>query len=247
VPVTGLGHFNGAFDSEIHTVAEKESKITYKIKGIAQGMNLNLGIHGDESKCDGKDFEHGWLAAEAEYSRGRFAGSLGARTNGDKTLVDVVGVLGCNKLSVGAKASVDVASKQPPSDYNFGAQVSSCDYTAALYTEKKHSVLNISYFQKLGIKYRPHNCGAILSVGLRGNQPVRSLTFGTDYWVDADTTFRASAKVASDSDATVLQTQVEHRLTNPNVLLGVSAEFKCSPSNPCGPAKLGVNLTFGEF
>jgi len=246
VPVTGLGSFNGNLETEIHTVADKESKATYKIKGISQGVNVNLGAHLFDCKCDSKDFDHGWLAAEVEAIRGRFSGSIGTRSNGEKTLVDLTAVLGAsNKLSLGAKATIDVASKEPPTDINIGAQVTGCDYTAAAYTEKKRSVVNVSYFQNLGIKYRPHNFGAILSLGLK--KPVRSLTFGTDYWVDADTTVRASAKVSSDSDATILQTHVEHRLANPNVLLGVSAEFNCAPSNPCGPAKVGVSLTFGEF
>jgi len=153
--------------------------------------------------------------------------------------------LGCDKLSVGGKVVVDVASKQPPTDINFGAQLHGCDYTASAYTEKKRSVLNVAYYQRLGIPLRPHNFGAILSLGLK--KDTRSLTFGTDYWVDADTTVRASAKVESGSDTTVIQTHVEHRLANPNVLLGVSAEFNCSASNPCGPGKLGVGLTFGEF
>ena len=124
---------------------------------------------------------------------------------------------------------------------NFGAQLDGSDYVATASTEKKRSVLNLSYFQSVGKGY---TVGATATFGLV--KPSRTLTFGADYLVDVDTTVRAFAKVDSAKDVTVVATNVEHRLLHPNLLLGVSSEFNVSPSNVTA-GRMGINLTFGDF
>jgi hypothetical protein len=245
VPVTSMGRLNGTFESEFHTVADKESKTTYKVKP-AKGTSLKVGLSGLKTKEQSPNgFAEGWASAELEYATDYAAGSVGVRTDGQKTLVDGVASLGYDNVSVGGKVTVDTASRAAPTDYNFGAQYNGADYIASAFTENARKTLNFSYFQRLSSETRrPHNFGATLAFGLA--KPSRTLTVGTDYWVDADTTVRAQAKIDSASSNTQLLTAVEHRLINPNVLLGVAASFDVSPST-VSPGKVGVTLTFGEF
>ena len=64
--------------------------------------------------------------------------------------------------------------------------------------------------------------------------------------MDPDTVVRGFAKVESGRDVTVLSTNVEHRLSNVNALLSVSAEFNVAPA-AVTPGKLGVAVTLGDF
>jgi len=243
VPVRSLGQLNGTFESEFHTVAEKESKTSYKFSNLIKGGFVKVGITGvkADSKNDTADFPEGWATVEAEYSQEYVGGNVAVRTNGQKTLVDAVLAVGYDNLSVGGKATIDVASKQAPQDYNFGAEYAGADYVASAVTEKKRSVLSLSYFQQIA---KAHTVGAQASFGLV--KPSRSLQFGTDYRVDPDTTVRAFAKVEAGKDTTVLATAVEHKLYKPNVLLGVAAEFNISPSNVTA-GRMGIQATLGDF
>jgi len=240
-----MGRLNGKFESEFHTVVEQESKSSYKID-VAKGTTFKVGLSSVKSKeqCPNSSKE-GWASAELEYSKDYLSGSVGVRTDGQLTLVDGAASVGCDNISVGAKVTLDTASKSAPNDYNFGAQYNACDYIVSAFTEKKRSILNFSYFHRLSsVRSRPHNFGAVLAVGL--NKPSRTLTVGTDYWVDADTTIRAQAKIDSASTSTTLQTSVEHRLLNPNVQLAVAASFDVTPQTVT-PGRVGVSLTFGDF
>jgi len=79
----------------------------------------------------------------------------------------------------------------------------------------------------------------------------RVLTAGVEYNAAADTVVKAKA-----SSGGCASLNVEHRLGNPNVLLGFSAGFQlsapksggaCTTTGACSPDKFGVQLTFGDF
>jgi len=246
LPVTTLGSFNGEFESEFHTVADKESKTTYKLTNLSKGVAVKFGLTGVKSKESSQGgFPEGWASAEVEYQAEHVTGVVGVRTDSKTTLVDVSSSLGHDNLSVGAKVTLNTADKGAPNDYNFGAQYNGSDYIASAFTENKRSVLNVSYYQRLGDKVRFHNFGATLAFGLAA-KPTRSLTVGTDYWIDADTSIRAQAKIDSEKASTQLQTAIEHRLLNPNVKLGVAADFNVA-SNATTASRVGVSLSFGDY
>lgn len=245
MPVRSYGLANGVFESEFHTVADKESKTSYKFTKLANGLTVKATLVGVKPEVKGEtpDFPEGWLQAEAEYSQEYFSGSVGVRTNQQKTLLDVVGAVGYDNLSVGGKVVVDTASKSAPQDWNVGAQYEGADYVASAVTEKKRSLVNLSYFQSVG---RGQTIGASALFGLV--KPTRALTIGTDYTVDPDTTVRAYAKVEAGKDSVTVATNVEHRLLHPNALLGVSAEFAVGAAGASTTTKqLGVSLTFGDY
>lgn len=243
VPVSTLGKFNGVFESEFHTVPDRESKTSYKLTNLAKGVAVKLGLTGVKPEIKGEtpDFPEGWASMEAEYSQEYVSGSLGVRTNGAKTLADGVLALGYDNLAVGAKVTVDTASRNAPTDYNFGAELVGPDYVVTAVTEKKRSALTLSYYQALA---RKQNVGASATIGLV--KPSRSLTFGTDYRVDVDTELRSYVKVESGKETATVGLAVEHTLLNPSVLLGVATEYAVTASNVTA-GKMGVSLTFGDF
>jgi hypothetical protein len=237
------GQMNGVCESEFHTVADKESKVSYKFTEFMKNLSVKLSLVGvrPEVKGETPDFPEGWGAAEATWSQDYFSGSAGVRSNGQKTLLDFVGAIGYENFSVGGKAVADLASKAAPNDVNFGVEYLSRnnDYVVSAYTEKKRSTLVVSYLQNITKK---HSIGASLSYGL--TKPGRTLTVGTDYPVDIDTTLRAFAKIDSNKDNATVSVAAEHRLSN--ALVGVAAEFNVAPSATTA-GKLGVSVTLGDF
>jgi hypothetical protein len=244
IPVRNAGTLNGTFESEFHTVADKESKTSYKFNSIVKGVNFKVGLTGVKADVKGEtpDFPEGWASVEADYAQEYFAGSAAVRTNGSKTLADVVLALGYDNLSVGGKVTIDTASKAAPTDYNFGAQIVGNGFVATGLTEKKRTALTLSYFQRVD---RNQVVGASATFGIA--KPTRSLTFGTDYKVDIDTLARAYVKIDSSKDVSTVGLSVTHRLANPKVELGVATEYNVSQASAPQAAKFGVTVTAGDF
>jgi len=63
---------------------------------------------------------------------------------------------------------------------------------------------------------------------------------GTDYKLDVDTGVRTKLELPTG----VFAIAVEHRLQNPQALIGVAADFKLKEQKS---EKFGVSLTFGDF
>jgi len=244
IPVRTAGALNGTFESEFHTVADKESKTSYKFTALAKGVNVKVGLTGVKADVKGEtpDFPEGWASVEADYSQEHFAGSAGVRTNGSKTLADVVLALGYENIAVGGKVTIDTASKAAPTDYNFGAQIRGDDYIATGVTEKKRTALTLSYYQKVN---RLQTVGASATFGIA--KPTRSLTFGTDYRIDIDTGARGYVKIDSSKDVSTIGLSVVHRLANPNIELGVATEYNVSAASAPQAAKFGVTITAGDL
>lgn len=119
VPVRTIGLGNGTYESEFHTVADKESKMSYKFTKLYKGLSVKVGATGVKPEVKGEtpDFPEGWVSAEAEYAQDYVSGSVAVRTNQQKTLVDVVAAIGYDNLSIGGKVVIDAASKAAPTDY----------------------------------------------------------------------------------------------------------------------------------
>lgn len=245
MPFSDLGVLSGKLESEFHTVPDRESKTTYQFTRLATGLLVKLGLSGIKPVIKGStpDFPEGWASAEVEYQQEYVSTITNVRTNQAKTLIDSAVAIGYDRLSVGGKITVDAAqvTQKAPDDFNFGAQYDGTDYVVSLVSENKRSALNLSYFQQLG---RRQTVGAVFTQSL--TKPARTLTFGTDYQVDPDTTLRAFAKVDSGKEATVIGAALEHKLLNPNVKLGVAAEFNATPA-AISASKFGVTVTVGDF
>jgi hypothetical protein len=241
--VKSLGQLNGTFDSEFHTASDRESKTSYTLNNLGvKGLSLKLALNAVKPEVKGEtpDFPEGYATAEAEYGQEYVAGSVGVRTNFQKTLADVIVALGYDNLSVGGKVTVDTASKQAPTDYNFGAQYKGNQYVATAVTEKKRTALTLSYSQNVS---RTQAIGVSATFGLV--KPTRTLTFGSDFAIDIDTKARAYVKIDSTRDVSSVGLAVSHNLLNPAVTIGVATEYNVTPSSVAN-AKMGVSLTLGE-
>jgi len=224
-------------------VSNKESKTSYKLKQLYKGYTLKVGVVSikPEVGSETPDFPEGWFFAENEYKSGQFGGSVGVRSNGEKNLVDLTASVAYQNLAVGGKATLDTASKAPPNDWNFGVEYSGTGYVATVQTEAKRTKLNASYYQNVTRKYA---IGATATVGL--TKPTRALQVGVDYNIDIDTTARSYLKVDSSKDNSTVGLAIEHRLGDPNVLIGVASEWNVAPAST-SVGKFGFSLTFGDF
>lgn len=243
VPVRTAGTLSGVFESELNTVADRESKTSYKFNQLAKNVNVKAtltGVKPDVKGCT-PDFAEGFATIEADYAQDFVAGSVAVRSNGSKTLADVVLALGYDNVSVGGKVTIDTASKAAPTDYNFGAQINGADFVATGVTEKKRTALTLSYYQKVS---RDQTVGASATFGLA--KPVRTLTFGTDFRVDVDTAARGYVKVDSSKDVSTVGLAITHRLLTPAIQVGVATEYNVTPS-AVSAGKFGVTVTAGDL
>lgn len=243
VPVKNVGTASGVLDTEFHTVASRESKVSYNFGSLAKGLNVKVGVTGVKPQVKGEtpDFPEGWASVEADYAQEYVSGSVGVRTNGQKTLADVVLSLGYDNIAVGGKVVVDTASRAAPTDFNFGAQIVGADFTATAVTEKKRTALTLSYYHVVS---GSQTVGAQATFGLE--KPTRSLTFGTDVKVDATTKARTYIKVDSTKDSSSVGLAVTHRLLTPNAIIGVASEYVVSPV-AVSAGKFGVTVSVGDL
>lgn len=240
--VKDAGKLAGVFESEFHTVSDKESKTSYKFQKLAKNVNVKATLTAVKPEVKGEtpDFPEGWFTVEADYAQEYLSGSVAVRSNGGKTLVDGSIALGYDDLAVGGNVVVDTASKVAPTDFNFGAEYRGLDYVVSGRTEKKRTALTLSYSQKL----RGQVLAAQATFGLV--KPTRSLTFGTDYVVDIDTAVRSYVKVESGKSDAALGFAISHRLNNPNVLLSVATEYTVGQA-AIAAGKFGITLTAGDL
>jgi len=119
LPITNSGLLNGELESELSTIASKESKTTYKFTKLAKGLTVKAGLTGVKPEVSGEtpDFPEGWASATAEYAQEYFATSVGVRSNLQKTLVDTEVSVGYDNVAVGGKVTLDTAAKTAPNDY----------------------------------------------------------------------------------------------------------------------------------
>lgn len=109
---------------------------------------------------------------------------------------------------------------------------------ATVVTEKNQSVINASFVQQVS---RDQSIGAQYKYDITG-KTARSLLVGTEYVADKDTLFKAKIELPSG----IVQGVVEHRVRNPNVLLGIAASFRTG-NNGLTKEKVGVTATLGDI
>jgi len=212
----GLNSFfkGGEAELELNTDQTQESKANVKFNNIAKGFSLNFLT---TTKSSDKAFRRPVGGVEAEYSQEYISLTGTAKSDLDIHKVDGSIALGYDNVSVGASAVVDVTRGSDIVEHNIGAEYSVGEFIASVYTEKNQSELIAAYSQRIN---RDQLIGAQLKYQLTGRQE-RSLAVGTEYRVDLDTTIRAKVDLPSGDIAA----QIDHKLTNPRLSLGVAAQF----------------------
>jgi voltage-dependent anion channel protein 2 len=189
------------------------------------------------------------LKAEGEY-RKDFLATTGAVLVGDEgkglaALAEATGVIGFDGLSVGGqlKLKLDNAA-QSIADYNVGAQYEHKEFTATLLTESQGDVIRFSWFHKVSKDY---NLGVELisdefdHLSKPTDPRRRVLNIASDFQLDIDTLVKAKANNFGEISAVV-----EHRLTNPALIVAAAAQFKAQGSSRLTPEQFGLSLAFGE-
>jgi len=188
------------------------------------------------------------LKAEGEYRKDFLAGSgsvlLGDEGKGVAAVAEGAGVIGFDGLSVGGQVKLNFQQAQSISDYNVGAQYERKDFTATLLTENQGDVIRFSWFHKVSKDY---NLGVELISDefdhlSKPSEPRRRvISLASDFQLDVDTLIKAKANNFGEVSAVV-----EHRLTNPQVVLSAAAQFKAEGSARLSPDKFGLSVSFGE-
>jgi voltage-dependent anion channel protein 2 len=190
------------------------------------------------------------IKAEAEYRKDFVSGSGGVLVGdegkgGAAAGVEAAGVIGFDGLSVGGQIKLKLDnSQQNVSDYNVGAQYEHKDFVATLLTEFQGDVLRFSWFHRVGKDY---NLGAELisdefdHLAKPTDPRRRVLTLASEYQVDIDTLVKAKVNNFGEISAVV-----EHRLSNPNVIVGAAAQFKAEGSSRLTASQFGLSVSFGE-
>jgi hypothetical protein len=205
---------------------------------------------GDKKACDTSACSVSQCLANLDgsvstsYRREGFAGSVGV-THKKKLGVCASAVVGHNGLSAGGYVGADPVAATIGC-YGVGVQYDHADIVLALKSDNKLRSHNFS-------AYHPVNKDTTVAFNFSYNpdekcaSKQRQLCAGVEYAAAIDTTIKAKA-----SSSGCASLNVEHRLGNPNVLLGFSAGFnllasKNGGSCPSSPDKFGVQLTFGDF
>jgi hypothetical protein len=207
---------------------------------------LNGGV--DPSSKDALVRDNYSVKAEGEYRKDFLAGSgsilLGDEGKGASAVAEAAGVIGFEGLSVGGQIKVKIDQAQNISDYNVGAQYERKDFIATLLTENQGDVIRFSWFHKVT---RDYNLGVELvsdefdHLSKPTDPRRRVINLCSDFQLDADTLVKAKANNFGEVSAAI-----EHRLSNPAVLVGAAAQFKAEGSSRLTPEKFGLSISLGE-
>jgi hypothetical protein len=232
----------GEFEGEFQTKAEeKKGKLQPTLVGELKATQLAKGLL---VSLKGTDKPNGRVGFE--YKQENFAGTLSADVEGTKegtkTVLEVTAVGGADNFSVGGQASYDTAAAAFD-DFGFGSEFTQTDYTVTLKTKKetKAGTLVGGWFLNVPTsrgKLRTQ-VGGQVEWELKGNG--RTLTFGSEHDVDANTTVKA--KINSKLEVAAA---LEHRLASPLLKLAFSAKWDATKKSST-PADFGVALTFGDY
>jgi len=222
----------GEVEAEIGTVPNKD-KAT--LSGEVKATKLYDGL---VVSAKGTDV---WTAKlGAEYRHESVAGSLTFEATKDSHQIEGTIAAGFDGFSVGGQSRY--CFNHGLSDYNFGAEYSQPEYALTLKTEKKADVLVGSYWHNVPTSRNKlkTQVGAQVSWDLSGTGN-KVFTVGTEHEIDEVTTVKG--KIDTEGQ---LAAVLEHRLTNPFMKLGLSANWKVQDKTTT-PNKFGVALTFGDL
>jgi len=189
------------------------------------------------------------IKGEIEYTKSSLAASgsvlLGDEGKGLSAVTEGSVVVGFDGLSVGGQAKLNLQHPSNPiQDYNVGAQYDRKDFVATLLTEYQGDVIRLSWFHRVS---RDQNLGVELisddfdKLSKPSDPRRRVVAVASDFQIDPVTLIKARANNYGEVAAVI-----EHRLSNPNILLSAAAQFKASGSSKFAPEKFGVTIGLGE-
>jgi len=211
------------------------------------GFTFNAGV--DPTSKDPLVKDGYSIKGEVEYKQKSLAASgsvlLGDEGKGLAVATEGSVVVGFDGLSVGGQAKLNLHHPSNPiQDYNVGAQFAHKDFVATLLTEYQGDVVRCSWFhqvsrdQNLGVEFI---CDDFDKLSKPSDPRRRVVAVASEFQVDPVTLIKARANNYGEVAAVV-----EHRLSNPNILLTAAAQFKATGSSKFAPEKFGVTVALGE-
>jgi len=242
----------GEAEIEIDTGAEK-AWAKASLDQLLKGGKIILG-GGFEPKHKDPLIKNGLsVKGDFEYKHDIFSfsdsvvvGTDSKGVSGANVEVNAVLGAGVEGLSVGGqvKFALDQAA-QTVSDYNLGVQYEKDNFVASLLTEKQAQVIKFSWFHKvckdyqLGAEIISDENGKLTEKGAEPRPVVLSLA--SQFQLDVDTLVKAKANNFGE-----LAAVVEHRLSNPALVVGAAAQFKAKGFSKFATEKFGLSLAFGD-
>jgi len=219
----------GDIETEVATRGNLSGKVS--LKKLADGLNVALkgNVNADSQLTAGVDMTYAqeFFACSSKISVAKTAG------------IDLAGTIGFDGLSVGGQVKLDVsAAAQEFVDFNVGFQYDTSDLSCTLKTQKKGDVIAASAFHTVNPGYKVG--GEFLYSPYASADKQYKLTIGSDYKLDDDTNIKAKLDTLG-----VFATAIEHKLTKPNVKLGLAASFNRASKNAIVADKFGLTVTLG--
>jgi len=225
-------------DAQIHTDASQETKAALKFAKIATGAVLTTTVTTKDDDFKGSTRPIGIV--EGTYAADKVATTLTVKSNLFEQIKGKAAVtVGADGFSVGASVGVDASRGVSVSDYNFGAQYDTRDYTASLFTEKRAEVVNASIFHRPSVN---QIIGATVKTDLHFSAP--KVTLGTDYKLNAYSNIRAKVDLPENT----VTAAYEYKSADPQLSVGLAATFKPTEFAQVIKANnFGVTVTFGDY
>eukprot|EP00343_Euplotes_focardii_P008988 CAMPEP_0205824824 /NCGR_PEP_ID=MMETSP0206-20130828/22874_1 /ASSEMBLY_ACC=CAM_ASM_000279 /TAXON_ID=36767 /ORGANISM="Euplotes focardii, Strain TN1" /LENGTH=292 /DNA_ID=CAMNT_0053123313 /DNA_START=28 /DNA_END=906 /DNA_ORIENTATION=- len=227
-------------EGNLGTGGDASTKLT--LLKLAPNLKVGLSAGSSKGKLSG--------TASADYCRDYVSANFKAKllTSGAADF-DAGISIGTDGLSVGALAKAARSSKDggktdpwafQTKDCNVGFQYEGSDYTTALFTKNWGYDISLAYHHKVSKK---HQVGGQFDYvkGKDGAKDISTLTLGTKYQLDDNTTVSALCKTNKK-----VWVAFSHKLANPRLKVGVAAEFDSSALQ-LDTKKFGVNITMGDF
>jgi len=245
----------GTGEAELHTDSKQASKVSTKFtKLFAFPLTLQATLAtSDKHKyfADDKENKDKPIATvEGTYNQDHVHGQVTVKSNTANHRVEGQVSLGWDAYSFGGILALNSNSlhEVQANDIQFGGEYSQDDLTVSLYTavEKDKDNNDQEYSGYTGSYFHRVNRDLVVGGQVKAKDlqlKDASLTFGGDYRLDVDTSVRGKVNVPKG----VLSLAVEHRLPNPQLLLGLAGEFNVK--NPAAPSasKFGLSFTLGDF
>jgi len=215
-------------------------KATAKLSKLQKGLVVN-----GEGECCGQDNVcKASGKASIEYSKEAFA--LQLEYNNKKNNVKTAAAVGFEGLSAGVAATVDLKkamekdannNKSSPVVFEAGVQYEDGNLVGTVCLEPENKI-GLSLYHRVASNLQLGSKFLLCNTGQNN-----SLTVGGLYNVDSRTTVKGKAEIFSGQNY-ILSTWLEHRLENPNVVVGFTNQWNSADK---AKSAFAVNLGLGEI
>jgi hypothetical protein len=232
-----LNYQGYTIEGEVNTDPTAETKASVKTSKLVKGLTIEAKAN---TKSDDKSIAGPVYSGEGTYAQEYINVSTEFKTNKKQHKVKSGVSVGFDGVSAGGNIVADVSNNATITDYNVGLEYSRPTYTASLWTEKQCDVANLGYWHR----FSPDRAVAAQFKLQLGGKYEHSLIIGEECAFDSSTNFKCKAEIPSGQ----VSLAVEHRLSNPQLLFNLAAQFTPKTFDKGVKAdKFGFGITLGDY